>query len=585
MKEKKKNNLVKFGLQWRATALIILLFLLPFSLIGLYFYSEQNKAANEQVFLSELNTMNSIGINMETTLRNLQEISLMFYQNEDFQAFLKSDIDPNTSKIDTSSLDSYFLNLFSYNKAVTSVTIRRMDGISYTSSSSYEAMSDEEFEKIMNQSGKITYMGIRDSSIYEYHPAFVFSRKLYDINDMSKVLGAIEFFVEKDVILKSLNSIDVETAGAYLIFSNDFKEIIYSNEESYIPIMEDFDFLDMIRNKDQNVFLTKKNGKKYVFSLYRFSVNPEWILVHLSSTHFSNKLLVIWLFISIILGCIVSFFFWMWLNKYIFERLNLLARGMKTIENKDYSIQIPVTYDDEISLLTKDFNQMSSKLEEMINQVYLAQLRQKDSEIKSLRAYINPHFLFNTLDTICWMSRMENAYETCSLVEALSHLFRQSLISKSGISSIEEEISYTKEYLKIQECRYSDSIDFEIHCDKALFKYKTINSVLQPLIENAIIHGFKDLDIKGKIDINIFKENDLLVFVIKNDGHDANLNELEKYITENNEGKKGMALFGVHNRIQLRFGKSYGLKFEKVIPHGLSIKVTQPLIQVNGEAL
>lgn len=585
MEKKKRRNLFRFGLQWKATALIIILFLLPFSLIGLFFYSQQNKAANEQVFLSELNTMNTIGINMESTLRNLQEISLMFYQNDDFQNFLKSAKDSNDSTIDTKSLDSYFLNLFSYNKAVTAVTIRRMDGVSYSSSSSYEAMSDEEFNEIMKQSGKMTYMGIRDSSLYEGHTAFVFSRKLYDINDMSKVLGAIEFFVDKNVILKSLNSIDVETAGTYLIFSNDFKEIIYSNELSYIPIVKDFDFVEMVKNKDQNVFFTKKDRKKYVLSLYRFSVNPEWVLVHVSRSHFSNKSLLVWLFISIILGCAVSVFFWIWLNRYIFERLNLLAMGMKTIENKDYSIQIPVTYDDEISLLTQDFNQMSSKLEEMINQVYLAQLRQKDSEIKSLRAYINPHFLFNTLDTICWMSRMESAYETCSLVEALSHLFRQSLVSSSGISSVEEEINYTKEYLKIQECRYSDSIEFEIHCDKDLYKYQTINSVLQPLIENAIIHGFKDWDRKGKIIISLFKENNLLVFNVENNGHDAPLDELEKYLIEYKDGKKGMALFGVHNRIQLRFGKTYGMKFKKVVPHGLSITVTQPLLKINGGSL
>lgn len=581
MKKKKDIKKLKFGLQWKATALIIILFLLPFSLIGLYFYSQQNKAANEQVFLSELNTMNSIGINMESTLRNLQEISLMFYQNEDFQSFLKSDLENDSTKLDTSSLDSYFSNLFSYNKAVTAVTIRRIDGISYSSSSSYESMSDIEFDEIMKQSGKMTYMGIRDSSLYEGQPAFVFSRKLYDINDMGKVLGAIEFFVENNVILKALNSIDIETAGTYLIFSKDYNKIIYTNEENSIEIFEDFDFIDAVKNKDQNVFFTKKNGSKYVFSIYRFSVNPEWVLVHLNNSHFSNRLLLIWLFISIILGCIVSVFFWMWLNKFIFERLNHLAMGMKTIENKDYSIQIPVKYDDEISYLTKDFNQMSSKLEEMINQVYLAQLRQKDSEIKSLRAYINPHFLFNTLDTICWMSRMENAYETCSLVEALSHLFRQSLISKNGISRVEDEINYTKEYLKIQECRYSDTIDFEIQCEEDLYSYQTISSVLQPLIENAIIHGFKDYDNEGKIEIKIYKDRDFLVFNVENNGHNANIKELNKYLIENSEGKKGMALFGVHNRIQLRYGKSFGLSFKEVFPHGLSIYVTQPLTKIN----
>jgi len=504
---KRLCNSIKFGLQEKATTLIIILFLLPFSLIGLFFYSQQTKTANNQVFLSEMNTMNSIGINIESKLKDLQQISLMFYQNEDFQNFLLSEsMEIEKSKI-TSSLDSYFSNLFSYNKSITAVIIRRMDKISYSSSSSYETMGDEEFNKIMKQSGKITYMEIRNSSLNKGHPAFVFSRKLYDINDMSRVIGAIEFFIEKKNILEILAGIDVKTSGNYSIFSSDFKNIIYSTLDSSFSVFKEFDFENIKQNKNQKVFLSKKNGKDYIISLYYISVNPKWILVHSGTSYFNNKILLLWLFIAIIMGCIVSFLFFIWLHKEIFERLNLLALGMNKIENNNYSTQIPIIQDDEISVLTKDFNQMSRKLEEMINQVYLAQLHQKDSEIKSLRAYINPHFLFNTLDTICWMSRMEDAYETCSLVEALSHLFRKSLVSDKGICTVEEEINYTKEYLKIQECRYSDSIDFEIACDTNLYNYQTVNSILQPLIENAIIHGFKDETDKGKIKITIMAKN------------------------------------------------------------------------------
>lgn len=580
---KRRSSTLRFGLQGKATALIILLFLLPFSLIGLFFYSQQTKAANNQVFLSEMNTMNSIGLNIETKLKDLQQISLMFYQNQDFQDFLLSGSITTDKAKNTSTLDSYFANLFSYNKSITAVTIRRMDGISYSSSSSYEAMSDDEFNEIMKQSGKITYMGTRNSSLTKGHPAFVFSRKLYDINDMSSVIGAIEFFIEKTMFLKILSKIDAETPGYYSIFSSDFEDIIYSDANTSLSVFKEFDFENIKQNKNETVFLTKKNGKDYIISLYYISVNPEWILVHSGTSYFSNKLLILWLFITVIMGCIVSFLFFIWLHKEIFERLNLLALGMNNIENNDYSTQIPIINDDEISVLTKDFNKMSSKLEEMINQVYIAQLHQKDSEIKSLRAYINPHFLFNTLDTICWMSRMEDAYETCSLVEALSHLFRKSLISNKGISTVEEEINYTKEYLKIQECRYSDCIEFEIHCDSNLYKYQTVNSILQPLIENAIVHGFKDETKKGKIEITIFTKNKQLIFEIENNGQDADIKELQKILTEYKEGKRGMALFGVHNRIQLRFGQEFGLKFSPVIPQGLLATVTQPLVMDIGE--
>jgi two-component system sensor histidine kinase YesM len=563
----------KTKLYKQAVLRIILLFFIPFSLLGLYFYQEQACNSRKQVLQSELNTINSIGFSLDTRLRELQQDSLLFYQNAYLQSFLqtaqtKSELSSNIQK-----LDSYFSNFFCYNKVISAVSIRRCDGMTFTSSSDYADISDEEYQEILRQTGKITFMGIKYSKLRYSSPFFVFSRKLYDINDIGKAIGAIEYYVSQDLLFPFFDSDSSTISGSYAIYSNDLGSLLFSNGEDSFFTNFDTNLIE----QTPNGIVSEQNG--YIVSCYPIPTNPRWYLVHVNTDTTSGKSFVFLLLGTLLLGIFASFMLSFWLQRHVFARLNMLSKGMQNIEKEQYSERLPLVGNDEITTVTQGFNHMSNNLEELINQVYLGKLHQKDAQIKLLRAYINPHFLFNTLDTICWMSRMENAFDTCSLVEALSHLFRNSLDNTKACTKVKTEIADTKEYLKIQECRYSDQIEFNVSCTKEIEDCITIGRVLQPLIENAILHGFTERQLQGTIWIDCFAKDDTLFFVVEDDGADAPITEMNALLENYEEGKRGFALYGTNERIQLHFGKDYGIAFHPFPPHGLRAVVTQPLLK------
>jgi two-component system sensor histidine kinase YesM len=180
---------------------------------------------------------------------------------------------------------------------------------------------------------------------------------------------------------------------------------------------------------------------------------------------------------------------------------------------------------------------------------------------------------------------MELANETCYLVEALSHIFRRSLEENQSVCTLAHEVDFAKEYLKIQECRYSDRIEFNLSIDKTVTHYCTVCSILQPLIENAIVHGMGNTKEIMQIDIVAYTKKNQLVIEVSDTGILTEVTELIELRDTRSEQRKGMSLYGINSRIQLQFGPKYGLEFKVNIPHGLTIFCRQPLVESKGESV
>ncbi|MFO7161705.1 MAG: histidine kinase, partial [[Clostridium] cellulosi] len=163
------------------------------------------------------------------------------------------------------------------------------------------------------------------------------------------------------------------------------------------------------------------------------------------------------------------------------------------------------------------------------------------------------------------------------MVQALSKLFRQSLNNGEETTKVRNEIEHIKNYIIIQQIRYKDKITFSLNVEDDTLEYFSIKFVLQPLVENAIVHGCRDQDKCGMIDISVFKENGKLLFKVEDNGVGVDLDEINRLLEEP-DGKRGMAIKNVNDRIQLFFGDEYGLKFIKK-ENGTTVIVTQPLIE------
>ncbi|MBU5255937.1 cache domain-containing sensor histidine kinase [Tissierella praeacuta] len=231
---------------------------------------------------------------------------------------------------------------------------------------------------------------------------------------------------------------------------------------------------------------------------------------------------------------------------------------MKKVENGDLKIRFKDYRNDEIGDLQKSFDQMLDRL-------YTVKYEKKEMELRLLQEQVNPHFLYNTLDTIRWSAIEYDAMEVVELIEALSNYFRIGLSKGEKFIRVSEEISHIKSYIQIYQARFEEELDYKIICNESLLGYRVIRVLLQPLVENAIYHGNKyNKNPRFKIIVNIFKEGNELIMEVRNNGENIEVNRLKiirKILSgkEKNGDKIGFGLYSVNQRIKLAFGENYGL--------------------------
>jgi len=207
----------------------------------------------------------------------------------------------------------------------------------------------------------------------------------------------------------------------------------------------------------------------------------------------------------------------------------------------------------------------------------------RETEYKALQSQINPHFLFNSLNTIGMLALTEDAYKTQEVIYALSDLLRNSLKNIDKIISLKEEMKYVKEYLLIQQTRFNDRIDVHFDIDNQILNAKLPNMTLQPLIENAIVHGLEPKIGGGTLRIIGIKDSDRVIIEIFDTGVGIPKSKIEDLFRERHEQKRGqvtgLGIANVHKRIKYHFGEDYGLQIESKLNRGTSVKVVIPFIE------
>jgi len=280
---------------------------------------------------------------------------------------------------------------------------------------------------------------------------------------------------------------------------------------------------------------------------------------------------------AILLGTLFCLLLSVFFSNQILRPLKVLRRSMNELEHENFDMVLSEKGNDEISLVSKSFNKMSRKLNELINEVYIVQLKQKEAELKALHEQINPHFLYNTLNTIYWVCQLEKAPESAKLVQALSKLFRLSLNSGNEMTTVGKELEHLRYYILIQKKRFEDRIQFNIEAEEKLLNCEIIKLILQPLVENAIQHGIEGKGSGGSITIRVYQEQQDLIYEVEDDGIGADVEELYELMHEVQEENRGFGLKNVNDRITLHYGAEYGLKFFSETGKGLSVVVRQPL--------
>lgn len=337
--------------------------------------------------------------------------------------------------------------------------------------------------------------------------------------------------------------------------------------------------LDFIADKSDGVYITP--NKENVIAIASVS-STGWKVIGVSYLQESIKeamqeiqRYMLWIFLAIVSFVILIS---IGVSKYIAQPITKMVKVMRNSDKDQFDIYIDETRFTEIQLLSESYNHLIDHVKMLMIQVKVEQEELRKSEMNVLQAQINPHFLYNTLESILWMSERGNNEGASEMVAALGKLLRISLSKGNDFISLRQELAHAESYLTIQQIRYKNQFQYSIEADDTILNCLTVKIIFQPFLENALYHGIERMVDEGNIAIKIFDKQDKILIQIIDDGIGILPETLKEIEAGKNSEKVGIGIRNVHQRIQIYFGKSFGVEITSEMDEGTIINIWLPKI-------
>ena len=278
-----------------------------------------------------------------------------------------------------------------------------------------------------------------------------------------------------------------------------------------------------------------------------------------------------------------------WYSKDFSSRVELLVKKFRRAETGDLSVSEKISGTDEIAVLDQQFNRMLGKLDQLIKTSYVQKLENKEAQLKNLQLQINPHFLYNTLETISSIAAVKQVFVVCDICGKLGEIFRYSLGKNYGeLVPLEQEMTHIKNYMFIQKILYGDRLQVFYNIDVDAAHVHIPRFILQPIVENAISHGLSNLTSVGTLEVSAFEKKDRLYIEIEDDGEGMvreKVAEITRFINTAKpvEGKKNIGIRNVNQRIKLAYGEAYGITIRSAPYQGSRFTIQLPIMRKGEE--
>lgn len=486
-------------------------------------------------------------------------------------------------------LDYINSNLDDYDKQINeSFAIGGIDGKGWISNEHYIDISERDYFKKLMSSNLDYVISKPVISRADNDPIFLISSPI--INNDNKV-GFINGAVSLNRVSNIAYDIDIYNGFSWImntdtdIYSVD-KKILNRNFVSN----EDIDLIasSFKDNTLGSISLSdvKDNKSKVFYSYIPNSYN--WVLCTIikeaeinSQIDYMTDLVIILALVFFIIAIIVAII----ISGSIVKPIQNLKNNMTNVSNGDLNSYYKSNTKDEISDLGVYYNEMLDNLKLSILEIKKIERLKREAELKALQSQINPHFLYNTLDTIQWKALEYNNIEVANIVNSLSGLFRVSLSGGKEFITIEEEINHAKYYLEIQKIRYKDKIEYKFNVDNDIDHFLIPKLIIQPLIENSIYHGIKTKDQNGFIDINVYKEDNYIYIKVSDNGLGIKKDKLSEILLNlyNSKESEHYGLYNVNERLKLTFNDMYKITIVSEYNKGTEVIIKLPYISEGYE--
>ncbi|WP_274654386.1 sensor histidine kinase [Paenibacillus humicola] len=555
----------------------LLLNFIPLALIGTLTYQKSNALIQEKTNDYTSDLLSEVSKNIELNLREINRLYYAIFTNPEVRRAL---VQANTGQL---SMVDYLTLANQVSQILYAAVIDREDieavhlvslhgDVFQTGDKPFSPpLNMADWDRIMNNKGNLIWVNpVHDPLL------LVGGSSIYDVDNLKKI-GYFILDYKRNALYDDYKHIP----GQLFIIDQNGQTISGGHEEKGeirpgLPSRN-----RIIKGGGQGSFAETVDGRRLII-VYRQIKDTGWKLVSvipaenysLQSTILKKWMLVI--FLSVFVLAIMLAYY---TSNSISRPIRQLSAMMKNVERGRLDVSFHYNSRNEIGILSRNFNRMIMRISYLINQVYQEELLKQRSQLKTLMLQINPHFLFNTLETMNWLARIQGAPDVGKLSKMLGDLMREAIKGKEMVT-LDREITNVGKYVYIQKYRYADRFDIDIDMHPDTLKTIVPPFILQPLIENAIVHGLNMKPGKGRVEIRGRFQGDDLVLTVSDDGpgiEPSRLSEIQSALSRLPDNfETGIGLMNVHQRIQLHYGKSYGLSVRSAPGSGTIVQITLP---------
>lgn len=386
-------------------------------------------------------------------------------------------------------------------------------------------------------------------------------------------IGSLLVYYYSDGIQKALSSYEADMKG-YILVATPEGDVIFDSSNTYYgrkyPYMERINTLYATQDMEQPSYvttLTQHQGGYVVIG-----VAP----VEDVATAYEGlrKTILLISVLGITLATVLPALFVMNFAK----RTQRIIKFMRRAENGDLTARLPDTKKDELGQISRGFNDMLEELTRYIERSYKAEIKQKHTELAALQARINPHFLYNTLEVIRMRAIAQGAADVGEMIYSLAVLFKSYVKPKPNFT-LKDELENNRLYLELFRIRYKDKFAYAFDCPPELLTEPVLRMLLQPVIENYVVHGLRSDRMDNRVDVLVHREGDELILQVRDNGkgiEDVQLARLQEELDDASDEQGSFGLRSVHERLRLTYGEPYGVTLDSIAGQGTTVTLRMP---------
>ncbi|OXS60497.1 hypothetical protein B1A99_08735 [Cohnella sp. CIP 111063] len=588
-------------IKWKLFISYVILSVLPISVISVVLYSQATKTIENKIAVYSRQIIYQTVGKLDGKLESVQDLSLQIVADAGFQERLervRKQTDSELATREMKDVERELDRIIGSRSDVVGAEIVLSGSDRVMSSGEYlvsprELGNDPAYSELMSQSGAYAWKGAVNyaSSQVLYPNISILMRKIKSLHS-GEDIGVLVMGIKEFALADTYSYIDLGPTGFVFVVDSD-RRLVSHLDKSELNRVSDYPFISRIVRSsvdESRTFPSYLDDRKVLVS-YGVSELADWYMVSVVPYDYLTEDIGQIRTVSVRLGLIlllISVFVSFYISSTISRPAEVLVRAMRRVESGDLSVNVSLRTGNEIGMLGGHFNHMVRRMNELIKRVYESELVKKEAEVKALQSQINPHFLYNTLSIIDSMASIKKEKEISELAQRLSDIFRYS-ISGNDVSTIREEINQVERYLYIQKIRYKDKISETIEVDPETEKGLITKLLLQPIVENAIVHGICKSRTPGHLTIKVYlSSEETLKIEVADDGAGMSrerLKEVQNRLREADrhslsveprDGNIGIA--NVHRRIRHTFGEEYGLEIDSEPGKGTRVVMKIPML-------